>query len=230
MMSKLHGIREPLFHISKRDECGFLKACLIRLAAIALALVVCAIVIYSLTGLNPVEVYRGIIDGAVGSNRRLWVTIRDALALLCIAVAITPAFRMHFWNIGAEGQTLIGGLATAAVMINLADRVPNPVLLLLMLLAAVAAGLIWGLIPAIFKAQWNTNETLFTLMMNYIASQLVAFCIVFWENPAGSNSVGIINQASRAGWFPSLFGLNYGWNLVIVLALTAFVYVYLKYS
>ena len=230
MMSKLHGIREPLFHISKRDECGFLKACLIRLAAIALALVVCAIVIYSLTGLNPVEVYRGIIDGAVGSNRRLWVTIRDALALLCIAVAITPAFRMHFWNIGAEGQTLIGGLATAAVMINLADRVPNPVLLLLMLLAAVAAGLIWGLIPAIFKAQWNTNETLFTLMMNYIASQLVAFCIVFWENPAGSNSVGIINQASRAGWFPPLFGLNYGWNLVIVLALTAFVYVYLKYS
>ena len=223
MMSKLHGIREPLFHISKRDECGFLKACLIRLAAIALALVVCAIVIYSLTGLNPVEVYRGIIDGAVGSNRRLWVTIRDALALLCIAVAITPAFRMRFWNIGAEGQTLIGGLATAAVMINLADRVPNPVLLLLMLLAAVAAGLIWGLIPAIFKAQWNTNETLFTLMMNYIASQLVAFCIVFWENPAGSNSVGIINQASRAGWFPPLFGLNYGWNLVIVLALTAFV-------
>ena len=121
MMSKLHGIREPLFHISKRDECGFLKACLIRLAAIALALVVCAIVIYSLTGLNPVEVYRGIIAGAVGSNRRLWVTIRDALALLCIAVAITPAFRMHFWNIGAEGQTLVGGLATAAVMINLAD-------------------------------------------------------------------------------------------------------------
>ena len=71
MMSKLHGIREPLFHISKRDECGFLKACLIRLAAIALALVVCAIVIYSLTGLNPVEVYRGIIDGAVGTYPNL---------------------------------------------------------------------------------------------------------------------------------------------------------------
>ncbi len=159
------------------------------------------------------------------------MTIRDALALLCIAVAITPAFRMHFWNIGAEGQTLIGGLATAAVMINLADKVPNLVLLLLMLLAAVASGLIWGLIPAIFKAQWNTNETLFTLMMNYIASQLVAASASCSGKilPA-PNSVGIINQASRAGWFPSLFGLNYGWNLVIVLALTAFVYVYLKYS
>ena len=94
-----------------------------------LALVVCAVVIFALTGLNPLEVYSGIIDGAVGSNRRLWVTIRDALVLLCIAVAITPAFRMRFWNIGAEGQTLIGGLATAAVMINLGDQVclPGPV-------------------------------------------------------------------------------------------------------
>ena len=223
MVSRLHGVREPLVHITKRDECGFWKACMIRIAAIVLSLCVCAVVIYALTGLNPLQVYQGIIDGAVGSNRRLWVTIRDALALLCIAVAITPAFRMHFWNIGAEGQTLIGGLATAAVMINLADKVPNPVLLLLMLLAAVAAGLIWGLIPAIFKAQWNTNETLFTLMMNYIASQLVAFCIVFWENPSGSNSVGIINQASRAGWFSPLFGLNYGWNLVIVLGCEFFI-------
>ena len=115
MMSKLHGLREPLFHVSKRDECGFVKACLIRLAAIALALCVCAVVIFFLTGLNPLEVYEAVIDGAVGSNRRLWVTIRDALALLLIAVAITPAFRMRFWNVGAEGQTLAGGLATACL-------------------------------------------------------------------------------------------------------------------
>ena len=100
----------------------------------------------------------------------------------------------------------------------------------MMLAAALLAGMLWGVIPAIFKAQWNTNETLFTLMMNYIATQLVAFCIVFWENPSGSNSVGIINQQTRAGWLGELFGLTYGWNLVIVVAVTAFVYFYLRDS
>ena len=230
MSNQHHGAREPLFVISKRDSCGFLKACLIRLAAIVLALGVCAVVIFALTGLNPLEVYSGIISGAVGSNRRLWVTIRDALVLLCIAVAITPAFRMRFWNTGAEGQTLIGGLATAIIMLNLHDKVPTAVLVLLMLIAAVVAGALWGVIPALFKARWNTNETLFTLMMNYIATQLVAFCIVFWENPAGSNSVGIINSATKAGWLGELFGQKYGWNVVIVLTLAIFMYVYLRYS
>ena len=230
MMGKLHGIREPLFHISKRDKCSFVKACAIRLIAVALSLCVCAVVIFALTGLNPLQVYQGIIDGAVGSNRRLWVTIRDALVLLCIAVGITPAFRMRFWNIGAEGQALIGGLATAAIMINFGDTLPAPLLYAAMLLAALLSGMVWGVVPALFKAKWNTNETLFTLMMNYIATQLVAFCIVFWENPTGSNSVGLINSASRAGWLGKLFGLNYGWNLVIVLAVTVFMYIYLRYS
>ena len=230
-MSNQHrGVREPRFVISKRDSCSLVKAWLIRLIAIALALVVCAIIIYGLTGLNPLEVYSGIISGAVGKSRRLWVTIRDSLVLLCIAVAITPAFKMRFWNIGAEGQTLIGGLATAAVMIGLGDKLPSGALFPAMIASAMLAGMIWGMIPALFKAKWNTNETLFTLMMNYIATQLVAFCIVFWENPTGSNSVGIINSATQAGWLGELFGQKYGWNLVIVLVLTIFMYVYLRYS
>ena len=115
------------------------------------------------------------------------------------------------------------------LMVN-CSSLPNGVLLPLMLLAALAAGALWGLIPAFFKANWNTNETLFTLMMNYIAMQVVTFCVVFWENPAGSNSVGIVNASTKAGWLPALFGLNYGWNLVLVLSLTVLVYVYLRYS
>ena len=220
---------EPLMHISKRDHISPVHAWLIRLAAVVLALFVCAAVIYGLTGLNPAEVYAGIIDGAVGTNRRLWVTIRDALVLLCIAVALTPDFKMRFWNIGAEGQVLIGGVASMLLMVN-CSSLPNGVLLPLMLLTALAAGALWGLIPAFFKANWNTNETLFTLMMNYIAMQVVTFCVVFWENPAGSNSVGIVNASTKAGWLPALFGLNYGWNLVLVLSLTVLVYVYLRYS
>lgn len=225
-----HGNHEPLVHISKRDDCGFFHACAVRLIAIFLSLIVCAIVIFALTGLDPIQVYASIIKGAVGTNRRLWITLRDALILLLVAVALAPAFKMHFWNTGGEGQILIGALASAAVMINFDTYLSNWALIFVMAVASLLAGLIWGVIPALFKAQWNTNETLFTLMMNYVAMQLVAFCIVFWENPAGSNSVGVINPKTHAGWLSEIFGLKYGWIMIVVLALTVFMYIYLKYS
>lgn len=222
--------KEPLAHISKRDEISMGKAWLIRLIGVALSLVVCAVVIYGLTRLNPIEVYKAMVSGAVGTSRRSWVTVRDALILLCIAIAITPAFKMRFWNVGAEGQVLVGGAATAAVMIYAGDRMPAALMMLVMFAASLLAGMVWGMIPAFFKAIWDTNETLFTLMLNYVATQLVTFCIVFWENPAGSNSVGVINSQSRAGWLPELFGLTYGWNVVIILLLTLGMHIYLKYS
>ena len=142
MSNNNHGVREPLFHISRRQDYSLWLAVFVRLAAILLALVVCGVVIVALTGLNPVEVYAGIIDGAVGSSRRLWVTIRDTLALLLVAVAITPAFKMRFWNIGGEGQVLIGATATAAVMIYLGNKVSAPVLFTLMIGASLLAGMI----------------------------------------------------------------------------------------
>ena len=222
--------REPLAHIAKRDEIPMWKAWTIRLIAVLLSLVVCAVVIFGLTKLNPIEVYKASFSGAVGTSRRTWVTIRDAMVLLCIAIGLTPAFKMRFWNIGAEGQVLVGGVATAAVMIYGGDSMPTWLMFLVMIVCSIAAGMVWGLIPSIFKAVWNTNETLFTLMLNYVAMQIVTFCIVFWENPSGSNTVGIINSASKAGWLPSLFGMTYGWNVVIVLALTLGMYIYLKYS
>lgn len=222
--------KEPAVHISKRDEMPLVNAILVRLIAVFLSLIVCAFVIFILTKLNPIEVYRSIFEGALGTSRRMWVTIRDSLILLCVAIGLTPAFKMRFWNIGAEGQILIGGCVTAAVMIYAGDSMPTGMLFLVMILASVVAGMIWGLIPAVFKAIWNTNETLFTLMLNYVAMQIVTFCIVFWENPVGSNTVGIINSKTKAGWLPSLFGLNYGWNVVIVLLLTVGMYIYLKYS
>lgn len=222
--------KEPWAHISKRDDISFGKAWAIRLIAVVLSLVVCAIVIFALTKLNPIEVYKAIFGGAVGTSRRAWVTIRDSLVLLLIAIGLTPAFKMRFWNIGAEGQVLVGGVVTAAVMIYGGDSMPAWLMLVVMLAGSIAAGMIWGLIPAFFKAWWNTNETLFTLMLNYVAMQIVTFCIVFWENPSGSNTVGIINSASRAGWLPALGELTYGWNLIIVLIITFAMYIYLKYS
>lgn len=158
------------------------------------------------------------------------MTIRDTLVLLCIAIGITPAFKMRFWNIGAEGQVLIGGVTSAAMMIYLGNSLPPLVLFPLMLLGSALSAMVWAAIPAFFKAYWNTNETLFTLMMNYVAMQVITYCIIFWENPKGSNSVGTINSSTKGGWLPKLFGLEYGWNLVIVLALTLAIFIYLKYS
>ena len=120
--------KEPLMHISKRDEIETWKSWLIRIIAVLLSLVVCAGVIVALTGLNPIEVYKGIFDGAIGTKRRAWMTIRDTLVLLCIAVGITPAFKMRFWNIGAEGQVLMGGLATAMVMVKCGQSLSTPML------------------------------------------------------------------------------------------------------
>lgn len=230
-MSKETGLsKEPFAHISKRDDMTFWKAWGIRLTAVFLSLIVCAVVIFVLTKLNPIEVYKAIFSGAVGTSRRMWVTIRDALILLIVAVGLAPAFRMRFWNIGAEGQILVGGAVTAAIMIYWGDALPVWLLFPIMFAASLAAGMIWGLIPAFFKAFWNTNETLFTLMLNYVAMQIVTFCIVFWENPAGSNTVGIINSASKAGWMPALGGLTYGWSLIIVLTITFAMRVYLQLS
>ncbi len=221
---------EPMIRITKRSGISIAKSWLVRLVAVVLSLIVCALVIVAITKGNPIKVYLGIIDGAVGANRRLWVTIRETLVLLIIAVALTPAFKMKFWNIGAEGQILMGAVATAALMIYGGNSIPNGLLIVLIFVASCLAGMLWGLMPAIFKAYFNTNETLFTLMLNYVAMQIVNFCIVYWEKPVGSNTVGIINGATHKGWFPQVFGLNYGMNLIVVIVITIIVHIYMKYS
>lgn len=229
-MNKEAVNKELFVHVSKRDTISKKKAWGIRVAAIALSLIVCALVIVAIVNENPIRVYIGIINGAVGAKRRFWVTIREALTLLIIAVGLTPAFKMKFWNIGAEGQILMGGTVTAAMMIYFGDAMPNWLLLIVIFVTSSLAGLIWGLLPAVFKAYYNTNETLFTLMLNYVAMQIVTFCIVFWESPSGSNTVGIINGATAKGWFSKVFGLQYGLNIIIVLAVTLAVFLYMKHS
>ena len=125
---------------------------------------------------------------------------------------------------------LVGGLATAACMICLGGKIPNALLIIVMIISSMLAGAIWAVIPAIFKAQFNTNETLFTLMMNYVGIQLVSYFVMVWEVPKGSGKIGIINQMSHAGWLPQLGNQEYLLNILIVLALTIFMYIYLKYS
>ncbi len=236
-MSKESGtVHEPLMRIVKRGSVSMQRSVGVRLAGILLALIVSALFIYFVTGLSPVAVYGAMFQGAFGGAsasavaRRTWITIRGTMFLLTIGVALAPAFKMRFWNIGAEGQVLMGGIATAGCMIYFGDKLPTPILLIVMFLASCLSGAIWGLIPAIFKAKWNTNETLFTLMMNYVAMQLTSFCVALWENPFGSNSVGVINQSTMAGWFPSIFGKTYMLNVLLTLIITAGMYFYMKKS
>lgn len=220
----------PLFHIVKRGALPWYQAWGIRAAAIVLALLFCALVTSLTTGENPLQVYSTMIYGAVGTPRKIWILGQNIALLLCVSLAVTPAFRMRFWNIGGEGQVLAGALAAAACMICISDKLPNGALIAVMAVSSIAAGAIWGLIPAIFKAKWNTNETLFTLMMNYVATQLVAYFVIIWESPKGSGKVGIINQATELGWLPQIGNYKYLLNIIIVAVLTVGMYIYLNYS
>lgn len=196
---------------------------LVRVISIIASLVVCAVVIMLLTKKNPIEIYASMFKGAFGTNLRIWNFLQNTAILLCISLAITPAFKMKFWNIGAEGQVLIGGLATVCVMMFLGDSLPYPALILVMIAASVAASIIWAVIPAFFKAMWNTNETLFTLMMNYVAMQLVAFFLKYFVK-SGSGTLAPMPDFG----LPVIFNQPYLLNIIIVAVLTAVVYIYLK--
>ena len=222
--------KEPFFHVVKRDALPWYQSIGIRIAAIVLALILCAIITTITTGINPIQVYQSIFIGAFGTTRKTWITLQNVSILLLISLALTPAFKMKFWNIGGEGQVLIGGLAAAACMICLDDKLPNVLVMVCMVIASLAAGIVWALVPAFFKAKWNTNETLSTLMMNYIATQLVAFFTIVWEVPKGSGKIGTINQDSNIGWLPQLFGSKYLLSILVAVIITVFMYIYLNYS
>ena len=225
----MNKIKQPLFHIVKRGDMPWHFAWCIRAAAIVLALICCGIISTLVTSENPIQIYSTIIDGSFGSSRKFMVLLQNTAMLLCVALALTPAFKMRFWNIGGEGQALAGALAAAACMILMKDQ-PNWMVIPCMVITSLLAGAVWGAVPAFFKAKFGTNETLFTLMMNYVAIQLVAYFSVVWENPKGSGNIGVINPTSQIGWFPELFGSKYALNIIIVALVTIGMYIYLNYS
>ena len=227
---KKSEVREPLIHLSKRSSINPLQAWAIRLIAIALGLVVCGLVAFLLIeklNSNPGRIgdfYTAFIKGSFSTNRKLWKFLKNTAILLCVSLALTPAFRMRFWNIGGEGQTLVSVLGAIAVDFYFGGKIPEWALLILMFIAALLSGMVWAAIPALFKAKWGTNETLFTLMMNYVATYLVAYFLVIWV-PSGSSSLGKL----KFGKLPAV-GNDYLLIILIVLALTIGLYVYLNYT
>lgn len=218
--------RETLFRIVKRDNMPKWQAWIIRAAAVIIALLISAVVSAILTdGASFGHFFKGLFDGVFGTERRILNFFQGTAILLCIALAVTPAFKMRFWNIGAEGQVLMGGLACVACIQYLGGKVNNMLLLLIMAACSIAASIVWAVIPALFKARWKTNETLFTLMMNYVAMQLVACCIFVWV-PSGSGVLGVLDY----GHFPQIGGYNYILNILIVAGLVVFMFVYFRFS
>ena len=226
-MAIINESHEPIFHIAKRNTLPWWKAWTIRIVSIVCAMIVCSVVIILLTKQNPIGIWAAMFKGAFGTENIVWRLMRDVSLLLCVALAVTPAFKMRFWNCGAEGQVLIGCLATFATVRFLAGTVSDIVLLLLCLVFALLAGAIWGFIPAVFFAFFKTNETLFTLMMNYVAKGLITLSIVFfkWENVFGSQIV----SPMRSGRLPMVYN-SHLLIILIVAALTLFMYVYLRYT
>lgn len=224
-MAKEKKVHNPLFHVVKREPLPFLPALGIRAAAVVAALIVSALVITILSQQNPLEVYKSMFEGSFGSTVRIWNLLQNLAMLLCVSLVVTPAFKMKFWNIGAEGQVLISGLATVACMFFFGGKMNSWVLLIVMLGASILAGILWAILPAISKALWNTNETLFTLMMNYIAIQLVAY---FLKKYVKSGS-GVLEPMPQYG-LPVIGDMDYLLSILIVFALTIVVYVYLKHS
>ncbi len=226
-MAKNEKKRTPLLHVVKRDQSTitWYYKLIIRAVAVLLAMLVSGVLITILAKTNPVKVYVAMVKGVFGSSRRIWSMLQGVAMLLCVSLAVTPVFKMKFWNIGAEGQVLISGLACTATMMFLGDTMPTGLLLAVMTVASVLAGMLWAFIPAVFKAYWNTNETLFTLMMNYVATQLVAwFLKVFVKNGSG-----VLTPMPQFG-LPVIGGQAYLLNILLVAVVTIVVFIYLKYS
>ncbi len=234
--TKVKASREPLIHITKNNDMSLKKSALIYVIGIVVALSLSSLLIVLVTGLSPVDIFKSMFDGVFGTkamnmgiNKKYVESIHAAAILLCISLAVTPAFKMKFWNIGAEGQVLIGCLVSAFCMLEFGGDMNNTALLIIMLVASIVFGALWALIPAVCKALWNTNETLFTLMMNYVAMVLVSYFIIV-KDRSGRSDLGILNERTEAGYLPEIFGMDYIFNILIVVLITVLMFVYLKYS
>ncbi len=214
-------VRTPLFRLAKREAMSREKIWAIRVGSIIIALILGCIPIM-LTGNNPISAYAVIVQGSVSRPIYIRQTVKIAIPLLGCALAIAPCFKMRFWNIGAEGQITMGAVAATFFALNFAKTIPSPLLLAIMFITAATAGGLWALIPAFFKAKWNTNETLFTLMMNYIAIGIVAWLQGGpWEGRKGSQLIPMFDDAAR---LPEVFRVHCGWIIVLLLVVLMYFY------
>ena len=213
--------------IIKRSDMPKRQEIIIRIAAVLMSIVFAGLILV-IFGLNPLKIFATIIKGSLGTEIRIQQTIIRAIPLTITALGIIVAFKMKFWNIGAEGQITMGAFGATWVALNLPETLPMPVMLLLMMIAAMLCGGIWAFIPAMFKAKMGTNETIFTLMMNYIAIKFVTYLQYGpWMDPNAGGFPKIAKFPANAV-LPSVFGVNIGW--IIMLLFVVFVHIFMNYT
>ena len=216
----------PLIRIAKRGELMPARSIwLIRAGSFLLALLFGALIFLAL-GANPLNAYKIIIESSLAKASGRRQVVKNMIPLLGTALALAPCFKMKYWNIGAEGQITVGAMAATYFALFWYTKMPSLPLLLVMALAGALMGGLWSVIPAYFKANYGTNETLFTLMLNYIAIGIVAWLQGGpWEGKPGSQ---LIPQFDKKAVLPSVMGVHCGWILVLLLVFV--MYVYLKYT
>lgn len=220
-------VKEPLFHIVKRPGIPVWKRLVFYTVAIVVALLIAGVFCSISSGGHSIfEFFDDLFDGVFGTERRIWIFLRDGALLLGVSLALLPAFKMKFWNLGANGQIVIASLVAYACMFYFKDSTAsNFWITVLMIVLSVFVGVLWAVIPAIFKAIFKTNETLFTLMMNYIAQGLVTVMITVWA-PTGSGSLDPINNygVSSEGFTSHIL------TLIVIGVITVFMFFYLTRS
>ncbi len=214
--------KEPFVRIAKRPELTKKKAVLVKFSSIIFALFIGGLLILVL-GHNPFAVYADMIKGSLVGKISITATAKIAVPLLGAALAIAPAFKMKFWNCGAEGQITIGAIAATYFALYQYQNLPRPLLILVMFISAAICGGLWGLIAAFFKARWGTNETLFTLMLNYIAIGFVKYLRLgpWMDKSQMFPKVPMFKQEAR---LPEVFGVHIGWIIVLVLVVLIYIY------
>lgn len=228
------------FHIVKRDHCPLWKKCCFYLAAVVIALLLGAVVLSSL-GVDPLAYYtRMFTMGTIGNKIAYKVFenyLKDFVPLVLTSIALSLAFKMRFWNIGGEGQFILGAISAAFVAFKAGPLLPGVVTLILMCLAAMIVAGLYGVLVAALKVKFGTNETLMTLMLNYIALYILMFLgetKADWNFFLDESSVRpVFASFSKIVSFPSipLFG-KFRLNICVILTILIgiLVFVYLKYT
>ena len=214
--------KEPLLRVVKHAELSRAQSIGLRILAVALALVVGGVFIAAI-GYNPFEIYGTIISGCFRSPMAFQATVKFCIPMCISALGVTLAFKMRFWNIGGEGQ-LIMGAVFASFFALFCSGMPHFLLLAVMFVAGFVGGGLWGLIPAACREKWGTNETLFTLMLNYIALYIVAFLRDGpWRDPeaAGFNKIARFDPNAM---LDKVFGVHAGWIVMLVLVVLVSIY------
>ena len=220
--SEMKARREPLIRMVKREDISATRAWLFRGIAFVLALATGGLLILVL-GQNPLFVYRDMVVGAWGSPTVIRETIKLTVPLLVTSIGLATAFKMKFWNIGGEGQILIGAVAAGYFGLFTAHIFSRPILIALMMLAGMAAGGLYGLIPAVLKAKWRTNETLVTLMLNYIALAFVKYLLNGpWKAPGSTFPKA--PMLVPGGRLSQVLGVHWGWILALIIVVVAWFY------